>query len=46
MALAIAAGATLKESAVIANQAAGIGVGKVGTAVIGVEELKRSLQVD
>lgn len=46
MALAIAAGATLKESAVIANHAAGIVVGKVGTAVIGVEELKRSLQVD
>lgn len=46
MALAIAAGATLKESAIIANHAAGIVVGKVGTAVIGVEELKRSLQVD
>ncbi|MBI5199204.1 MAG: D-glycero-beta-D-manno-heptose-7-phosphate kinase [Nitrospirae bacterium] len=46
MALAIAAGATLKEAAIIANHAAGIVVGKVGTAVIGMEELKISLQID
>lgn len=46
MALAIAAGATLKEAAIIANHAAGIVVGKVGTAVIGMEELRISLQID
>lgn len=46
MSLAIAAGATLKEAAVIANHAAGIVVGKVGTAVVGMEELKRSLQIE
>ncbi len=42
-ALAIAAGATLKEAAVLANHAAGIVVGKVGTATVSPEELKKSL---
>lgn len=46
MTLAIAAGATMKEAAEIANHAAGIVVGKVGTAVVEMEELKRSLQID
>lgn len=46
MTLAIASGATIKESAVIANHAAGIVVGKVGTAVVEIEDLKRSFQID
>ena len=40
-ALAAAAGATLKEAAMIANMAAGIVVGKVGTATVTQQELKR-----
>ena len=43
LALALRAGATLFESAVIANAAAGIVVGKVGTATASVEELRGSL---
>lgn len=46
MTLAIASGATMKEAAMIANHAAGIVVGKVGTAVVETEELKKSLQID
>jgi D-beta-D-heptose 7-phosphate kinase/D-beta-D-heptose 1-phosphate adenosyltransferase len=46
MTLAIAAGATMKEAAMVANHAAGIVVGKVGTAVVEIEELKRSLQIE
>ncbi len=42
-ALAMAAGATFKEAAVLANHAAGIVVGKVGTATVSPEELKKSL---
>ncbi len=41
LALSMAAGATLKEAAVIANHAASIVVGKVGTAKVSQEELKR-----
>ena len=39
LALARAAGATMEESAIIANHAAGIAVGKIGTATVTREEL-------
>jgi len=42
-ALCVAAGATFKEAAVLANHAAGIVVGKVGTATVSQEELKKVL---
>lgn len=42
--LALASGASLEESAMIANHAAGITVGKVGTSTVTVEELKRSIE--
>lgn len=42
-ALCIAAGATFKEAAVLANHAAGIVVGKVGTAAVSQEELRKML---
>ncbi|HOO90551.1 MAG TPA: D-glycero-beta-D-manno-heptose-7-phosphate kinase [Syntrophales bacterium] len=42
-ALSIAAGATLKEASVLANHAAGIAVGKVGTAPVYQDELKKAL---
>ncbi|MBI5894282.1 MAG: D-glycero-beta-D-manno-heptose-7-phosphate kinase [Deltaproteobacteria bacterium] len=42
--IALAAGATLKEAAVISNFAAGIVVGKVGTATVTPEELKGALK--
>lgn len=42
-ALATAAGATAREAAVLANHAAGIAVGKVGTATVTREELLRVL---
>lgn len=41
--LGFVAGATLREAAVIANQAAGIEVGKVGIAPVTLEELKAAL---
>lgn len=41
-ALAIAAGATMKEAAFISNHAAGIVVGKLGTATLTREELRQS----
>jgi D-beta-D-heptose 7-phosphate kinase/D-beta-D-heptose 1-phosphate adenosyltransferase len=41
--LCLAAGATFREAAEIANYAAGIVVGKVGTATVSQEELRRSL---
>ncbi len=44
-ALAMAAGATFKEAAVLANHAAGIVVGKVGTATVSQEELKNSFRL-
>ena len=40
--LAIAAGASAKEAAILSNHAAGIVVGKVGTAVVAPEELLES----
>ncbi len=42
-ALSMAAGASFKEAAVLANHAAGIVVGKVGTATVSREELIKSL---
>ena len=42
-ALAMASGATFREAAFIANRAAGIAVGKVGTATVTRKELKRTL---
>ncbi len=44
MALAMAAGAGVKEAATFANHAAGIVVGKVGTATVSREELARAIQ--
>jgi rfaE bifunctional protein kinase chain/domain len=41
--LSLAAGASFREAAFIANQAAGIAVGKVGTATVSREELVRTL---
>ena len=43
LALALAAGATLEQAADLANRAAGIVVGKVGTSTVSPEELLRSL---
>ena len=43
-ALAQAAGANLETAAVIANQAAGIVVGKVGTATVSLRELEKNLK--
>ena len=43
MALALAAGASLEESAIMANHAAGVVVGKVGTAALTREELSRAV---
>lgn len=42
--LALAAGATMREAAVIANHAAGVVVGKVGTAVVTPAELRAALR--
>ena len=44
--IAHAAGASMKEAAVIANHAAGIVVGKVGTAVATPDQLRKSLAVN
>ena len=43
LALGLASGCSLKDSAVLANHAAGIVVGKVGTASVTVEELRSAL---
>ncbi|MEK6943333.1 MAG: D-glycero-beta-D-manno-heptose-7-phosphate kinase [Nanoarchaeota archaeon] len=42
-ALALASGATMKEAAYLANIAAGIKVGKIGTATVTLEEIKKEL---
>jgi D-glycero-beta-D-manno-heptose-7-phosphate kinase len=42
--LALAAGASMTEAAFIANHAAGIVVGEVGTATVGIGELKNALK--
>ncbi len=44
LALGVAAGATLKEAAVLSNLAAGIVVGKLGTATVESSELKQAIQ--
>ena len=44
MALAMAAGFGVREAAQLANHAAGIVVGKVGTATVTQEELARAIQ--
>ena len=44
-ALALAAGASIKEAAVLANRAAGIVVAKLGTATLTPEELKSSFSI-
>lgn len=44
--LAYTAGASMEESAVIANHSAGIVVGEVGTAVITLDQLLRSLNIN
>ncbi len=44
--LAYAAGATMEEAAVIANHAAGIVVGEIGTAVVTQEQLRKSLRLN
>src|SRR5581483_5143447 len=43
-ALALAAGGTLEEATVLANHAAGIVVGKVGTATVAGDELRRAVR--
>lgn len=42
--LALAAGATLKQAAILANHAAGIKVGKLGTSTVTIEEIKKNLE--
>jgi len=44
IALAIASGADLKEAATLANIAAGIKVGKIGTASVSIEEIKKEIE--
>lgn len=44
IALAVASGASLKEAATLANIAGGIKVGKIGTASVNVEEIKREIE--
>lgn len=44
VALALASGASFKEAAVLANIAAGIKVGKIGTASVSIEEIKKEIE--
>ena len=44
LALALASNSTLKQAAILANHAAGITVGKVGTSTVSIEELKKSIE--
>jgi len=44
IALSLASGANLKEAAIIANYAAGITVGKIGTSTVSIDELKKSIE--
>ena len=43
LALALVSGANYEEAAIIANHAAGITVGKIGTSTVSIEELKESV---
>ena len=42
--LALASGASFEEAAIIANHAAGITVGKIGTSTVSIDELKKSIE--
>jgi D-glycero-beta-D-manno-heptose-7-phosphate kinase len=42
--LALASGASFEEAAIIANHAAGITVGKIGTSTLNLDELKKSIE--
>jgi len=42
--LALASGASFEQAAIIANHAAGITVGKIGTSTVSIEELKKSIE--
>jgi len=42
--LALTSGASFEEAAIIANHAAGITVGKIGTSTVNIEELKKSIE--
>ncbi len=44
VALALASGANFEEAAIIANHAAGITVGKVGTSTVSIDELRNSIE--
>ena len=44
LALALSSGATFEEAAIIANHAAGITVGKIGTSTVSVDELEKSIK--
>lgn len=44
LALAVAAGASLEDAAMLANTAAGVVVGKLGTATVGPEELAQAVE--
>ena len=44
IALAVASGADLKEAATLANIAAGIKVGKIGTASVSIDEIKKEIE--
>tara|TARA_B100001971_G_C18237312_1_gene568224 strand:+ start:1150 stop:2130 length:981 start_codon:yes stop_codon:yes gene_type:complete len=46
LALSLCSGATMKESAILANHAAGIVVGKIGTSTVTVDEIKKSLETE
>ena len=46
LSLALAAGASLEEAATLANHAAGVVVGKLGTATCSLDELKESINND
>jgi D-glycero-beta-D-manno-heptose-7-phosphate kinase len=45
-ALSLAAGASLDQAALLANHAAGVVVGKIGTATASAQELRRAMQAD
>ena len=42
--LSLTTGATLKQAAILANHAAGITVGKIGTSTVTIEEIKKSIE--
>ena len=44
LALALSSNATLKQAATLANHAAGITVGKIGTSTVTIEEIRNSIE--